>query len=223
MTAKEEYKQIRGVIYDLDSTIIDTVGLHVKGMEAVGKKFGITIDLNLYEKYYGRKLRDFIAVLYNDRSEFERNIEDILRFKRQHFLRHIEEVKIFPGFEETIKKLKQEKKELWICTSAPGIYLEELAKTKPTLAYFKNRTTFQEMFSQGKPHPESLLLTMRLMGGLSPDECLYVGDAESDYMAAENAGIKFMLFSPGTDKRVIDIPADIPRLQNHEDILEYLI
>lgn len=212
---------IQNIIYDLDGTIIDTVDLHIKGMEAVGKEFGLKVDLELYKKYYGRKLKEFIAVLFEDKEALERNIDDILKFKRAHFLSHIKEIKIFPGFKETLDELCQRDKQVWICTSAPGIYLDTLIRENQIFQYFKGRATTQEMFVNGKPDPESLELTMKLMGGVSPRECMYIGDAVSDYLAARNASMSFVLYRP-EGGRNRDIPEEIPRIQNHRQLLNYL-
>jgi len=45
-----------------------------------------------------------------------------------------------------------------------------------------------------KPHPEPLLLASTKLG-VEPNECVYIGDAPSDAIAAKDAGMKFVFFS----------------------------
>ena len=47
-----------------------------------------------------------------------------------------------------------------------------------------------------KPNPEPRLLAASQMK-INPEECVYVGDAISDFEAATSAGMKFVMYTEG--------------------------
>ncbi len=51
-----------------------------------------------------------------------------------------------------------------------------------------------EDFSRPKPDPEPLLLAAKKLG-VEPNECVYIGDLETDMEAARAAGMRFILYS----------------------------
>ena len=66
-------------------------------------------------------------------------------------------------------------------------------------ASFLNLDSFKviitaEDFSRPKPDPEPLLLAAKRLG-VEPNECVYIGDLETDMEAARAAGMRFILYS----------------------------
>jgi phosphoglycolate phosphatase len=64
-----------------------------------------------------------------------------------------------------------------------------------------------------KPHPDVLLEALARLGGVAPADAVYVGDAESDRLAAEAAGVRFVGVG-ATPWTPVQVPAlaDLPAL-----------
>ena len=76
------------------------------------------------------------------------------------------------------------------------------------------------MYKKGKPDSEPLLVTLEKLGGLSPQEAIYVGDAESYYLMACNAGMRFLYFcNANHDPK---IPNDVPKTNDHREIFSFI-
>lgn len=70
-----------------------------------------------------------------------------------------------------------------------------------------------------KPDPEPLLLAVQKLE-LQPKECIYIGDAESDFLAATSAKMNFVLYGKnkirGIDLTISDFK-ELPKLINNFD------
>jgi HAD superfamily hydrolase (TIGR01549 family) len=119
-----------------------------------------------------------------------------------------------------VEVLRDRGLDLGICTSASKSFVDLVSATDSRFSTFKERIIFREMYVNGKPDPEPLQLMFSRMG-LSQRECLYVGDAYSDYMAASAAGCRFVYFCPqgGVDHR---IPKNAQIIKRHADLLTLL-
>ena len=96
------------------------------------------------------------------------------------------------GAEEVMKKLSKNYL-LGVVTSriTEGVY--ESPKLEKLKKYFKVVISYQDTINH-KPHPEPLLLAAQKLE-VVPKECVYVGDAESDFKAARVAGMKIIIYS----------------------------
>lgn len=108
------------------------------------------------------------------------------------FLNHYEKIlcsrlNLYPGISETLQWL-DDMKLPW------GIITNKLARfTKPILDHFHFTSRARccitaDMVQQPKPHPEPLLSACNTVG-VTPTQCIYIGDAKSDVIAAKAAGM----------------------------------
>ena len=67
----------------------------------------------------------------------------------------------------------------------------------PQLSHLKNYFKVEVLYEETKnhkPHPEPLLLAAQKLG-IPPSECVYIGDSESDMIAAKDAGMRRIAYS----------------------------
>lgn len=189
---------IKAVIFDVDGTLLDSFEANLKFfqdlMAAAGHP-GLTRER--YSQMYHLNMRDVIRVLLVSAPEDE--IVRIWDLGRSRAVRYLLELVHMPeGAAETIKILSQDYL-LGIATSR----LEENVYEVPDLAalrhYFRVTVAYEDTINH-KPDPAPLILTAERLG-VSPEESVYVGDAETDLQAARAAGMKMILYSkhPASD------------------------
>lgn len=215
---------VKGIVYDLDGTIIDTAKLHEIAWTEAGRKYGIEITLEMLEEQKGMPSRDAAIIMLgltegtlnpNDESLI-RNLTDT---RRGYVLSNIGEVTLFSGFLNTYKELRKMEVLVGVCTSASELFLERLYEVKKELLILKDTMVYKGMYKRGKPDAEPVLKTLEMMNHLQPQQALYIGDAHTDYLAAMKAGVSFILFCPDETTLEDKIPKTIPRIQHHEQVL----
>ena len=71
-----------------------------------------------------------------------------------------------------------------------------------------------------KPHPEPILKCLERMG-LSPEEVIYIGDAPTDLLAAQNAGVDFG-FAQWGSIQASDMSQSLYCFEKPEDVLRLI-
>lgn len=208
--------KVKGIIYDLDGTIIDSASLHEQGWRAAGKKFNIAITPKMYLDQKGRTNEDAVKMML-PKNKITLSAE-FIKVKEKFVINNIGDVSFLPGFIEAFSALKKKKLQLWICTSSKKFFIQAVLKKVPALKSFENKIVYRELYKQGKPSSEPLLLTSKKMN-LSPKECYYIGDAEADYHAALNAGMNFIFFNSCNTK---NCPSPLS-IKDHQEIIKFLM
>jgi len=187
-----KFKDIRGVAFDLDGTLIDSslglsqaidMTLYAMELPAAGEDRVITWIGNgadiLIQRALTWALKDqqpSLGQLTMARKLFDRFYAETV--SEGSFL--------FPEVMTTLSALKEKGLLLGVVTNKPTPFV------MPLLESFGIADDFQVIIGgddvkQKKPHPEALFNTMSAMK-LSADELLFVGDSRNDIQAAQAAG-----------------------------------
>lgn len=211
-------KIIRGVIYDLDGTLIVTVELHRMAWFAAGRKFGVKISEEMMKNQNG--LADEEAALTMLPKEKKSLMGKFVLAKQEYVRANAKKARLFPETAETISKLFQKGYRVWVLTSAHKFFVKKVLNiSKPLERAIGNNVVWREMYKRGKPKPDGLNLTMKNMGLVNSQVC-YVGDAFSDYRTSVTAKVKFFYFCPDQKKRDKRISLSIPVISSHEKIFK---
>jgi N-acetyl-D-muramate 6-phosphate phosphatase len=95
---------------------------------------------------------------------------------------------VFPGMEKVLDTLDQRGIRWGIVTNKEAIQTEPLLK-KLELSHRAACIVSGDTTPYTKPHPEPLLHACRTIG-VSPQDCLYIGDHERDIIAGKAAGMR---------------------------------
>lgn len=180
-------KGLRGVLLDLDGTLLDTA----PDMAAALNR--LLVDEGMAELHFER-IRPHVShgALQLVRLAFGKpegtRFEDLRRRFLDHYRKGIaRRTRLFDGFETVLSALEAAGLRWGIVTNKPGWLtmplLEQLG-----LARRSGCVVSGDTLPERKPHPLPLLHAAALLG-LTPRECVYVGDAERDVQAARNAGM----------------------------------
>jgi beta-phosphoglucomutase len=183
----------KGVIFDLDGVLVDSVPLHYAAWKRLFDDYGYAFDKTIYrQKVDGRPRLDGVRAVMNDLDE-EAVIEAGDR-KQGYYLEMIKQGQLQP-FPTTIPFIKTLKENGIILAAASSsvnasIILEQIG----VLDDFSTVVTAADI-THGKPHPE-IFLTAAHRIGLSVSQCIVFEDAESGIAAAIKGGF----FCIGVDR-----------------------
>lgn len=212
--------QIKGVIYDLDGTSIDTEALHEEAWKSAAYSAGVVMTRRMLLDQKGRSGREFVEETFGWHPYLD--IDLFLSIKSEYTREHLSEISFCPGFLEAQEMLKNAGIPVWICTAAKKDFFDQCSLILPELEDFQLRVVTSDLYARGKPSSEPLETTQFLMGNFPSEELVYVGDARSDYLAAKAANMRFIYFCAKGSRRDIRIPEDVPVIQNHKEILELI-
>jgi beta-phosphoglucomutase-like phosphatase (HAD superfamily) len=213
-----KFYNTKGIVYDLDGTVVDSQGLHEEAWIKAGKKLGVEITEDFL--FSGKGMPNEVAakLIFKDNEEMALKLTTL---KNDYYISVSSNVKPFDDFDDALNYLKELKINVWICTSTAKSLTDKIYANNPSLEGFSDKTVGREMYSKGKPDAEPILVTIEKMK-LKPSEVIYVGDGINDYLAALNADCGFIYFcrdDADIDKR---IPSNIPRIKFHGEIRQLI-
>lgn len=212
-------KEIKGVIYDLDGTIVSTQKLHEDAWVHAGKKFNIPITKRMLLNQRGISNKEAVSMMLPNNKKYL--IEKFKNAKVQYVNENLNKITLFPYISKTIRQLLKEGYRVWICTSATKDFVKKILKIFKELKEMRDNIVWREMYKKEKPSPEALNLTIKKMD-LTKSQVYYIGDALSDYKTSIAAKVKFIYFCPNFKKGDLRIPKLIPTISSHRKIFKLL-
>ena len=209
----------KGVIYDLDGTLVSTIELHKKAWELAAKHFEVILTPQILINQNGMGGGEAARMMLPKEKQYL--AEEFAKTKARFVDEDSIKIELFPSVEETLEKIIQKGYLVWICTSAREYFVQRVMKDVQGLELLKEKIVFREMYDMAKPSAEPLLLTLSHMN-LAPQEAVYIGDAFSDYQASKNAELEFIYFLPPGASEDVRIPNSISRIASHKEIFSYI-
>jgi HAD superfamily hydrolase (TIGR01509 family) len=194
---------LEGLIFDLDGTLIDSVGTYYVMMESVFERLHWPqVSREVMRKAIKDGGFDWDLVLPSGTGDTtEELIASAREVIREMYPRVFEDdVDLMPGAEHLLRKLHERSVKLALVTSTLGRFIEfkliplkkhglrDLFQTVITLDDVKNR----------KPSGDPLVECAKRLGEY-PEKCAYVGDATVDIIAGKAAGMRTIAVLTGVD------------------------
>ena len=180
-------KEYKAYIFDLDGTLLDT-------LEDLADAVNYAMRKNEFPERSLSEVRSFVGDgirLLVKRSSPE-GIEDALLeqafadFRDYYSVHYMDKTKPYPGIEAMLRALKAQGKRLCVISNKVD-YAVKLLMDQFFPGFFETVLGEREGIRR-KPAPDSLLAVMEELG-LSKEECVYIGDSDTDILTAKNAGI----------------------------------
>ena len=179
-------KPLRAVLFDLDGTLIDSIGLIVDAMHHAFEGFDGTVPADSeWMAGIGTPLYKQLALYARSPEELEMLRE---RYRAYQFIHHDNVIKEYPGTTAVLENLHARGLAMGIVTSKGdelakrGLELTGLAKYLPVVIGADSVT-------KHKPGPEPVLLAMERLG-VNAEESLMVGDSPHDISSGNAAGAR---------------------------------
>ncbi|MEK7077114.1 MAG: HAD-IA family hydrolase, partial [Patescibacteria group bacterium] len=201
---------IKAVLFDIDGVLLDSFEsnfvFYQTLMQAAGYK---PPAKKIYQTHFHKHMWDVIKALTGSKSKKE--IKRVWQMGRDSAYRS-GVLKMPSGARATVQKLSRVYP-LAVVSSRIHAGIEEYFQFSKMKQYFKVAVGYEDT-RRHKPHPAPLLLAAKRLR-VRQEECVYIGDVESDIRAARAAGMKVIIYSKkkvgGADARTARF-REIPRL-----------
>jgi beta-phosphoglucomutase len=201
---------VRGVVFDLDGTIVDNMALHAEAFAAFMSRHGLPpLDQTQRARLDGKRNSDIFPEL------FGRTLPaDVLReyaAEKEALYREISRGRLAPtpGLERLLAVLLARRIPIAIATSGPA---ENVRHTLAEVALAERLAVVirGDQVPRGKPHPDVFLAAAERIG-VPAAECLAFEDAPSGVAAARAAGMRCVALTTSFSEqafRATDTAAD---------------
>ena len=199
------------VVFDLDGTLIDTIGDLAAAVEyALSKRGCPGHDVGEYRKMVGHGIRNLVTRALPEGAS-EEIIDSALKDFKEYYTAHIDVLsRPYPGIHELLRSLTASGVELAVASNKfqegtemlmerffPDIHFVKILGNAPGLPL--------------KPDPEVIRLALEAAGSST---AVMVGDSSTDIRTGHNAGIRSIAvtwgFRPGSDFGEADAIAENP-------------
>ena len=180
--------KFKGVIFDLDGTLLDTLDDLTDAVNAVMKKYDFpTHDRAAIRSFVGSGLRSLMqrSLPENKRTEEVINqcFAEMMVVYRQNYK---DKTVPYSGISDLLNWMAGKNIPMAVFSNKADELTKGLVEDKLSNKFAEVRGMTTEELK--KPNPEVALEIAETMG-LKPEECLYVGDSDTDMKTANNAGM----------------------------------
>ncbi|HWM65361.1 MAG TPA: phosphoglycolate phosphatase [Steroidobacteraceae bacterium] len=197
-------ERIRAVAFDLDGTLIDTMGdlaaavnlmLSMLGAKELPQLRVRALVGNGVDQLVMRALNESVGSSATHAAQRSAALALFRRLYGQGLFKHS---KVYPGVEQALRSLAEAGISLCCITNKDSVFAEPLLK-QAALSGLLSFTLCADRAEDRKPSPNMLLAACSRFG-IAPAEMLYVGDSSMDIAAARAAGSPVIAVSYGYGK-----------------------
>ena len=174
---------IKGILFDLDGTVINTNELIFQSFEyALENVLHTTISRDILRTTFGKPLAQIMEEMGGNQAQ------ELRKAFVDYSIAHETDIYLFPHVEDALKELKARNIGTAVVTSRlyrsalRDLHQFELEK------YFDVFIT-PEATEKHKPNPEPALKALEMLG-IKPQEAIMVGDSGLDLLCGKQAGCK---------------------------------
>lgn len=180
--------RVRGVLWDMDGTLVDSGALHFDAWRAIMEELGRTITRADFDATFGQR-NDAILRRWFDPSIPVAQIERIGEAKEAYYRDLVRERGIapLPGAQRCLERLHADGWRQAIASSGPRANAETIIVVVGWEGVFDAVVSAEDV-THGKPHPEVFLAAAAKLG-VEPASCVVVEDAPPGLEAGRRAGM----------------------------------
>ena len=201
---------MRGMIFDVDGTLIDTNAAHVEAWRRAFRRFGFDVPLERIVPEIGKGGDKLVPSILGD--EAEQRLGDALRdTQNQEFLGIAKQqrFRVFPGVEKVFAECRARGIRTAVATSSNETQLEATqASAKLDLHRLADFVVTRTENEASKPAPDLVVAAVQELR-LAPSDCAMVGDTVYDGLACRGAGVAFLgvLTGPASEADLLEVGA----------------
>lgn len=180
----------KGVIFDLDGTLINSLEDLVDALNQVMKHYDLPLKTYAEgKKLIGRGLRNLVSrALDAPMNQDEALVDEALACMREAYAkRYVRKTVPYEGISDLLRYLHVHRIPFAVCTNKPDAAAKEIVATLFPDDKFV-AVVGQNEGKPRKPDPTQVFEVAEQMG-VAPAECIYMGDSMVDYNTAKNAGM----------------------------------
>lgn len=180
---------IKGLILDMDGTLLDSRQMHLKAWEILLQKYRVKKTESDILTHFGKTTEEIAKNIFPATFDFRKMGAE----KDEIFITLIPNVDVFQGVPQLLNKLRQKNYRLCLASSNPRKTIQTI------ISHFKlhvdNLVSIEDII-HGKPAPDMILAAASKLN-LPITECITVGDTPYDIQAAKAAKCKVIAVLTG--------------------------
>jgi HAD superfamily hydrolase (TIGR01549 family) len=198
---------LKGMILDIDGTLVDTNAAHVEAWRRAFARLGYDVPTDRIIPEIGKGGDQLVPSVLGE--EVEKRQGDVLRrLQKEEFLAlaATQRFRVFPGTEEIFPALRARDIRTALATSSDDKNLDAtLASSGVDLRRLADVVVTRTEGERSKPAPDLVVDAVERIG-LSATECAMVGDTIYDGQACSRAGVVFLgVLSGGTPESALRV------------------
>lgn len=179
---------IRGVIFDLDGTLVDSNELHVQAWQEAFRHFGKEIPIERLREQIGKGSDQYLPVFLTELEirEFGGQADE---YRGQIFKKkYLPQIRPFPKVRELFERVRQGGKKIALASSGKEAEVRHYEKLVGIEGLVDSRVTADQVV-HSKPKSDVFIAALRTLGPLPPEEAIAIGDTPYDVEAAKKIGL----------------------------------
>ncbi len=182
----EVSKDIQGLIFDFDGTLVDSMPVHCLSWKAAFAAFNEDISESFIYGHAGYSLVGVVEA-YNKQKKKNLPPLEVVAKKDESHLAYVDKTKPIPIVLDIVKHYYK-KLPMAVATGNTRLLTAPLMKKLDLMKYF-DTVVFGDEVTKGKPDPECFLVAAKAIGVL-PQNCEVFEDGDPGIEAAKRAGMK---------------------------------
>lgn len=181
-------KGIKGAIFDMDGTLIDSMGIWEEIDVEFLKKRGIEMPKDLAREI-GHMSFEEVAVYFKRRFNLKEEVNEIMaEWDEMAYYHYANTIGLKPGAMDYLQKLKDGGVKIGLATASSRRHTDAVLKNNNIYHYFEIISTVDEI-KKDKSSPYIYIRTCEQLG-ISPHECAVFEDIYMAVLSAKKAGMK---------------------------------
>lgn len=182
-------EEIKGVIFDMDGTLIDSMWVWEEVDVDYVKRYQLVEPEGFYEAIEGMSFTDVAKYYKKTFPQIRDSVEQIKAdWMEMGYRLYRDEVELKSGVKEFLEELKKRGIKIGIATSNDRDMTEMVLEARGILQEFDAICTSDEV-KIGKPAPDVYLKAAEDLG-VDPKDCLIFEDVPAGLMAGKSAGMQ---------------------------------
>ncbi len=188
-------KKIRGVIFDVDGTLVDSNDAHAQAWVEALALSGYQVEFERIRQLIGKggdKLLPETTGLEKDSPEGRKISEQRGKIFKEKYLAGLQPT---PGAKPLLERMRASGLKMVIASSAQEDELDDLLNVAAAKPFMADQASSGDA-KNSKPDPDIVQVALGKIG-LEAEESLMVGDTPYDIEAASKAGVRTVAFRSG--------------------------
>jgi phosphoglycolate phosphatase len=188
--------EARGLVFDLDGTLVDSYGAITESLNTARAAFGLpALDESIVRGLVGRGLES----LLESQVGAER-VEAAVRVFRERYAQiGVARTTVLPGVAAGLRTLDEHGYRMAVATNKPAAFAAPILEAL-SLAHHFPCIAGPDRVGATKPDPRMLRHCLRALD-VTPERACYVGDMALDVETADRAGVRVILVCGGSSTR----------------------
>lgn len=210
------FEMKKAYIFDLDGTLMDSMGYFAEGMVSILKEDGISYPDDIINRV--TPMGTLKAAEYFKELGVKGSVEDIIRRMGENMIYlYTNCVKTKPFVKEYLSKLKSQDKKLYVLTASPHITVDVSLKNNGIYDWFNEVWSTDDFGGLTKSGGTELFYEVAKKIGCEMDEVEYFDD---NIIAVENAG-KAGFSTVGVYDEYYEVPAEEVKAVSKKYIMSF--